>query len=111
MVLKGKSTSDLSQRVRDLIRELFSPDEEPLVREMLRSFHWDPEPAGDERIHLDILEASAGKLEKVQELVLLAKADWRDLIMATEYESWGVPNERGRKRLEELHLKHKSLED
>ena len=72
----------------------------------MREFHWSLGPAFDDRIHLDILEICGGKAERARELVELAKIDWRDLIMAAEYEVRDgkvIQNERGKIRLAELH--------
>jgi len=98
---------ELSQRVTALIGEIFPPADAPRIRELVREFHWSLGPAFDDRIHLDILEICGGRAERVRELVDLAKVDWRDLIVAAEYEvSDGkiVQNERGKTRLAELHV-------
>jgi hypothetical protein len=97
----------LSQRVTALIQEIFPREEAPRIRELVREFHWSLGPAFDDRIHLDILEICGGKAEKVRELVELAKVDWRDLIMAAEYEVKDgkiFQNQRGKIRLAELHV-------
>jgi hypothetical protein len=98
---------ELSQRVTALIGEIFPPADAPHIREMVREFHWSLGPAFDDRIHLDILEICGGKAERVRELVELAKVDWRDLIVAAEYDVRNgkiVQNERGKIRLAELHV-------
>ena len=98
---------ELSQRVTALIGEIFPPADAPRIRELVREFHWSLGPAFDDRIHLDILEICGGKAERARELVELAKIDWRDLIMAAEYEVRDgkvVQNERGKIRLAELHV-------
>jgi hypothetical protein len=98
---------ELSQRVTALIGEIFPAADAPRIRELVREFHWSLGPAFDDRIHLDILEICGGKAEKVRELVELAKVDWRDLIVAAEYEAKDgkiVQNERGKIRLAELHV-------
>jgi hypothetical protein len=105
-----KPVRNLSRRVRDLLEEKFSPEMQPEVDKLLLEFHWPPEPLIEERIYLDILEISEGKIEKVLELVRLAKTDWRDLIMTAEYEvNEGriVQNARGQRRLEEIDLQRK----
>lgn len=99
------NVTDLSLRVLALIRQIFPGADATRAQEMIREFHWKPQPLIDERIHLDILELSGGKLERVRELVDLAKTDWRDLIMSAEYEMKDgkiVQNERGRIRLAEV---------
>src|SRR6267143_1099287 len=98
---------ELSQRVTALIGEIFPPADAPRIRELVREFHWSLGPAFDDRIHLDILEICGGSAERVRELVGLAKVDWRDLIVAAEYEVRDgkiVQNERGKIRLAELHV-------
>ena len=98
---------ELSQRVTALIGEIFPPADAPRIRELVREFHWSLGPAFDDRIHLDILEICGGRAERVRELVDLAKVDWRDLIVAAEYEVRDrkiVQNERGKTRLAELHV-------
>jgi len=96
---------ELSQRVTALIGEIFPPADAPRIRELVREFHWSLGPAFDDRIHLDILEICGGRAERVRELVDLAKVDWRDLIVAAEYEVRDgkiVQNEGGKIRLAEL---------
>lgn len=68
-----------------VLQEKFAGPERDQVAETLREFHWKLIADVDERVHLNILHA-AGDLESVRKLVDLAKKDWRDLIMATEYE-------------------------
>ena len=77
--------SELSPAVIEALHRKFSGDEREQVGNMLREFHWKLQPDVDERIHLDILYA-ANDLVAVRKLVNLAKRDWRDLIVATEYE-------------------------
>jgi hypothetical protein len=99
---------ELSERVAALIEKIFSAAEAAQIRGMIRGFHWAPEPLLDERIHLDILEVCDGKMEKVRELVELAKIDWRDLIMVAEYdvtEGKMVLNTRGQTRLAEIAIR------
>ena len=75
----------LSSSVLAALQEKFSGAEHHEVANALREFHWKLRPSLDERIHLNILH-TANDLERVRKLVDLAKKDWRDLIMATEYE-------------------------
>jgi len=76
---------ELSSSVLAALQEKFGGTEGDEVANVLREFHWKLQPDTDERIHLNILHA-ANDLEGVRKLVELAKIDWRDLIMATEYE-------------------------
>ena len=103
---------ELSRRVTALIEEIFPLADAPRIRELIGEFHWSLGLALDDRIHLDILEICGGKAERARELVELAKIDWRDLIMAAEYEVRDgkvVQNERGKIRLAELHVEKMRL--
>ena len=104
---------ELSQKVRDLIEKTFSAEEQPVASELVRSFHYSPGPAVDQRIHLDMIELAAGSLEKLRELAAHSLRDWRDLILAAEYDVMGeqiVQNERGKRRLEEFAERKKNGE-
>jgi hypothetical protein len=110
MTKSAGTIPELSQRVAALIEKIFSAADVPQIRGMIREFHWAPQPLIDERVHLDILEICGGKMEKVRELVDLAKIDWRDLIMVAEYEVTEgkiVQNRRGQTRLAEIAMKKK----
>lgn len=99
----GKPTP--SQTVLDLIQRTFSPAEQSAAAQLIQSFHWTPGPAVDERVHLDLLEMSAGSLDRLRELVEFAHENWRDIILAAEFDVVGekiVQNERGKRRLREI---------
>ena len=81
----GSANSELSPDVLVALQEKFAGDERNEVANILRGFHWKLRPSVDERIYLNILHA-AKDLECVRKLVELAKKDWRDVIVATEYE-------------------------
>ncbi len=81
----GSANPELSADVLVALQEKFAGDERNEVTNVLREFHWKLQPSVDERIHLNILHA-ANDLECVRKLVELAKRDWRDVIVATEYE-------------------------
>jgi len=76
---------ELSPDVLRALQEKFAAPERHNIAETLREFHWKLVDDVDERVHLNILHA-AEDMERVRKLVDLAKQDWRDLIMATEYE-------------------------
>ena len=95
----------LSQPVLDLIRSTFPAADYATVSALLQSVHWAPAPAVDERVHLDLLELSAGNLEGLRELVATAHVNWRDIILAAEFDVVGdqiIQNERGKRRIAEL---------
>jgi hypothetical protein len=81
----NSTNPELSSSVLAALQDKFSGEEHHEVANALREFHWKLRPGVDERIHLNILHA-ANDLKRVRKLVDLAKKDWRDLIMATEYE-------------------------
>jgi hypothetical protein len=95
----------LSQAVLDLIQSTFPDSEHATVGALLQSVHWAPAPAVDERVHLDLLELCGGKLERLRELVATAHVNWRDIILAAEFDVVGdqiIQNERGKRRIAEL---------
>ena len=98
---------ELSRRVTALIEEIFPARRCAAHSRIDRRVSLVSRPAFDDRIHLDILEICGGKAERARQLVKLAKIDWRDLIMAAEYEVRDgkvVQHERGKIRLAELHV-------
>ena len=80
-----RANPQLSPDVLVALQEKFAGEERNEAETILREFHWKLRPSMDERIHLNILHA-ANDLECVRKLVELAKRDWRDVIVATEYE-------------------------
>ena len=80
-----RANPQLSPDVLVALQEKFAGEERNEAETILREFHWKLQPSVDERIHLNILH-TANDLERVRKLVELAKKDWRDVIMATEYE-------------------------
>lgn len=95
----------LAPAVVELIHATFPPDERAIVHELIHSFHWTPGPAVDERVHLDLLELSNGNLNRLRDLVAAAQVNWRDIILAAEFDVVGdqiIQNERGKRRLAEL---------
>lgn len=84
----------MSPRVNELLEKTFAAPEWQAARELIGEFD-------SERLHLDILEICGGSLKKVADLVKIGQQDWRDLIVAAEYDLIGgdyVQNSRGRAR-------------
>jgi hypothetical protein len=105
MTSSDSPTPPLSQTVLDLIQNAFPPTEHLAVRELIASVHWAPAPAVDERVHRDLLELSAGNLDRLRQLVATAHVNWRDIILAAEFDVVGdqiIQNERGKRRIAEL---------
>jgi hypothetical protein len=78
--------NDISDRVVKKVHEMFAPSEYEEVYALLRKYRMGEHKDGTERIHLDILQLSSGSMEKVVQMVNLANTDYRDVIMAAEYE-------------------------
>jgi hypothetical protein len=76
-------SSGLSDLVWAKIRDRFPPAEHQRVETLLLQYAFGREV---ERVHLDILEICDSDVEKVRKLVELANQDYRDLIVASEYE-------------------------
>ena len=105
MTNSDSTKSPLSQTVLDLIQSMFLADDQVAVRELIHTVHWAPAPAVDERVHLDLLELAAGDLERLRQLVATARVNWRDIILAAEFDVVGdqiIQNERGKRRIAEL---------
>jgi hypothetical protein len=95
----------LAPAVLELIHTNFPPKERAIVHELIQAFHWPPGPAVNERVHRDLLELSAGKLDRLRELLDAAQVNWRDILLAAEYDVVGdqiIQNERGKRRRAEL---------
>ena len=86
----------LSEAVRTKLRHSFPPQDHERAETLLLQYGGAPAEPDVERVRLDILDASGSSLEKMRELVTLAKTDFRDLIMLAEDER--VRRIRGSKR-------------
>lgn len=85
-------TSDLTAATIDRIGALFQPDEASKAANILRSRlgaliagYRVMSPNDIERLHFAALKISEGELGKLEQAVLLAEADWRDLLMAAGF--------------------------
>jgi hypothetical protein len=82
------------------LHAFFSPDQIPKVEQLLLDYGTERHEGGVDRIRLDILTLCGGDITKLAELVKLAKADWRDLIVAAEYDyvdgKYVLKSERGK---------------
>jgi hypothetical protein len=79
-------STPLSETVTAKTRERFSLQDRERAAELLLKYgtrDWELEV---ERIRFDILSACDSNLGKMEELVSLAKADYRDLILLVEYD-------------------------
>jgi hypothetical protein len=82
---------DLSPSTRWYVNRLFGPGEAEKAAEILINECGSnlplckmETPAGMERIRAAVLKLSRGDLDKLIEWVDLAKADWRDVLLAAE---------------------------
>ena len=76
----------LSETAIAKIRECFRPQDREGAATLLIKYGIESWEREVERIHLDILSACESNLEKMEELINLAKADYRDLILLVEYD-------------------------
>jgi len=76
----------LSETVTAKLQECFPPQDRERAAKLLMKYGRWPWESAVERIHLDILSACNSNLEKMEELVKLAKRDYRDLILLVEYD-------------------------
>jgi len=85
-------TSQLSTETEKRISLLFPPNERQLVRTVLFEecgnnlpFLENLDQRQLERFQFAALKLSEGKLDKLNDAIVLAKADWRDLLMAAGF--------------------------
>jgi hypothetical protein len=81
----------ISERVRERVCDLFAASECAEVCALLAAYRTGTEE-GDDRIRLDVLELSCGTIAGVKRALTLANIDYRDVIMASEYELVGGKN-------------------
>jgi hypothetical protein len=86
------ASSQISQETEKRIALLFPPDERAVVRAILSEhcghnlpFMEHVEDVKLERIQFAALKLSEGKLDKLDRAVVLAKRDWRDLVVAAGF--------------------------
>ena len=72
--------------MRGTVRARFSPSDCERVEQLLLRYGDNGAEREVERIRLDILEICGSSVKQVEWLVNLAKTDFRDLIVAAEYE-------------------------
>jgi hypothetical protein len=79
---------ELTARTKETIAHLFSPEKIPLVERLLVEecggnlpLYKPSTPEGLERVRLAVLKISAGDEDKLLEAVLLARRDWRDVLV------------------------------
>ncbi len=76
---------EISNRILERIREIFPESERNAAKELLLRYQ-SASAELNERIYLDILRICEGKIDKLKQLVELAQTDYRDLIVAAEYD-------------------------
>jgi len=79
---------DLTPRTRDVIAHLFPPEKVPFIEQLLVDECGDnlplckpTTPEGLERVRFAVLKISNGDEDKLLEAVLLARRDWRDVLV------------------------------
>jgi hypothetical protein len=83
---KIREIDELSELVRRAIQAGFSPPDCERVEQLLLRYGENGAEREVERVRLDILEICGSNVNEVERLVNLAKTDFRDLIVAAEYE-------------------------
>lgn len=83
---------DLTSRTREVIAHLFSPVAGSFVEQLLVDecadnlpLYKPATPEGLERVRLAVLKISNGNQDKLLEAVLLAKRDWRDVLVWADF--------------------------
>lgn len=86
--------SNFSTQIIDLVHEFFPINEHYQVFELLEKYKLDhieiyknsSSKSPSDRLLRDILQLSKGNVKSLPRLIQLALTDWRDLIVAAEYE-------------------------
>ena len=86
------TSSSLGPETERRIRLLFPPSERDVVRKALSEQCGNNLPLLDklddvqlERFRFAVLKLSEGRLDKLAQAIALAKADWRDLLVAADF--------------------------
>jgi len=81
-------TVDLTARTREVVAHLFSPAAAPIVEQLLMDECGDnlplykpTTPEGLERVRFAVLKIGNGDQDKLLEAILLARRDWRDVLV------------------------------
>ena len=74
----------LSEAVTAKLRECFAPQDQERAAELLLKYGIEDYELEVERIRLDALSACNSNLKKMEQLISLAKADFRDFILEVE---------------------------
>ena len=82
---KPQAPPPLSPAVVEEMESQFQGEKRKKAAELLLSYGEQALENEAERVRLDILNLCCGEVERVQELVKMAKRDYRDLIVAAEY--------------------------
>ena len=77
------------------VRQDFAEDDALTVLQLLSEFHRD-NPSISERILRCIVFLAKGSFEEFVRAVEMARVDWRDLIVAAEYDGWSGEENRRR---------------
>ena len=76
----------LTQKICRAIALRFPPEQAVEVERIVSQYGTRAHETECERVQFGIVVSSNGSLDRVKELVALAKRDYRDLIMVSEYE-------------------------
>ncbi len=83
---------ELTARTKEIITHLFPAGTVPFVEQLLAEecgsnlpLYQPVTPEGLERIRLAVLKISNGHQDKLLEALLLAKQDWRDVLMWADF--------------------------
>jgi hypothetical protein len=84
----------LSSELRQILAETFSAGEAQAAEAELLRYGVETHEREAGRVRRGILKLSAGDLTKLQDLVALAKRDYRDLLVSAEYTRGSLDKEK-----------------
>lgn len=78
----------LGAPILDRLRVLFAPADQPVAVDMLESADIDAAAGGaktSDRIRIAALKVSGGDLDRLVDALIVARTDWRDLLVAADF--------------------------
>lgn len=76
--------------IEDWIERYFSEEQIPEVLDILSEYGTESWHREEERVKRDIVIISAGSIEKLKATVILARNDYRDVLIGEEIDPWVI---------------------
>ena len=76
--------------IEDWIKRYFSEEQIPEVLDILSGYGTESWHREEDRVKRDIVIVSAGSMEKLKATVMLARNDYRDVLIGEEIDPWVI---------------------